>query len=414
MNVNMEAKFIQVQISVDFFEPMTYIFDKKNLLSDVIDRVMKLPQLYYRINDNVRFNYIINGKRFYDDDLHLTLEELQDEFQSPLKINFSRVYRHGGCCTENLSSYIGDAETDIKILSAPLRDGPLRPRYVRSTNVTGVYKQKTGNCFVYAAVEAYLNTAIRIYGHRKLPSFSECYKIADYNHGKSGQPDHAIHLLEEHFHLGILCKKTMKRPTIREILTLSIIISFTTSKQGYRAIANGSLTEFPGGPTDGWHATLLEGYDLDQDLCICKNSWGKFDEAHQNGAHERFDLDIGALHDFEIVKVYWTLNSIQGKTIQPYKENMEKFKGELKGKTIDCAWMDEVTACYNTDYVAEFHPGPEEMGPLNYLGYDIDQWISITLNRTEMTKEKIRRETAKEEEKQKRYEQSNESICLLL
>ncbi|KAK8840489.1 hypothetical protein M9Y10_030695 [Tritrichomonas musculus] len=56
---------------------------------------------------------------------------------------------------------------------------------------------------------------------------------------------------------------------------------------------------------------------------------------------------------------------------------MNKFVGELDKKQIDCAWMDEKTAIYSSDYVCELHD--EKKGQYNYLGYNIKKWISIKL-----------------------------------
>ena len=111
---------------------------------------------------------------------------------------------NGGCCTESPSSYVGYAEGDFNRLHGPLQDGPLRSRYIRSTNATGVYLQIKGSCYAHAATSAYLNTAIRIYGHKPLPSFAECYRVAAYHGGEGGEPDVCIRLLEKEFHLGVL------------------------------------------------------------------------------------------------------------------------------------------------------------------------------------------------------------------
>ena len=70
---------------------------------------------------------------------------------------------------------------------------------------------------------------MRIFGHKILPSFSECYQIADYNHGEGGNPAHAVELLEDHFNLGILCEVTINPPKIRDAMMISLILSFTTT-----------------------------------------------------------------------------------------------------------------------------------------------------------------------------------------
>ena len=140
-----------------------------------------------------------------------------------------------------------------------------------------------------------------------------------------------MHLLEKKFQLGVLYERTQTIPSIRDIITISCILSFSTSKKGWREIAKGSLTERPDGESDGRHAALIEGYDFDKGLYICKNSWGI------STAVDGFDVDLKALHNFHFIKVYWTLNSIKGKTIKQFHSNMEKFIGILNGEIIDCA-----------------------------------------------------------------------------
>lgn len=56
---------------------------------------------------------------------------------------------------------------------------------------------------------------------------------------------------------------------------------------------------------------------------------------------------------------------------------MKKFIGQMNRIPINCAWMDEDTAIYSSDYVCE--PIDEKVGPYNYIGYKIEEWISIKL-----------------------------------
>jgi hypothetical protein len=90
-----------------------------------------------------------------------------------------------------------------------------------------------------------------------------------------------------------------------------VIASFTTSKAGWDAIAEGSLLEYPAGESKGWHATLVEGYDFEKDCAICKNSWG------DRTATPRFDLLFSALHAFYCTKVFFTEESIRDAESEP-------------------------------------------------------------------------------------------------
>jgi hypothetical protein len=54
---------------------------------------------------------------------------------------------------------------------------------------------------------------------------------------------------------------------------------------------------------------------------------------------------------------------------------MEKFTGELDGKPVNCVWLDEEAATYSPFHICErvsWRPGP-----LNYIGYDVHEWIAI-------------------------------------
>lgn len=104
---------------------------------------------------------------------------------------------------------------------------------------------------------------MRILGQRYPPSFAECYQIAAYNGEKGDIPSKSIQLLEKHFHYGTW-----------EAITLSTIISFSTSKRGWIDISRGKLLKRSQGPEDGWHTSIIEGYDFDQKSLICKNSLG--------------------------------------------------------------------------------------------------------------------------------------------
>lgn len=278
----------------------------------------------------------------------------------------------GGCPADQLSECVGFLENDTEEISGPLGCGKLRKRYIRNTNSSKAYEQRHLSCYAYSACSAYINTVMRINDAKKAPTFAECFEIADYNKGNCGDPLVSLQLLEKKFNFGILADK-VSSVSIKEILTISVIVSFTTSRSGWINVANGELLWFPGGGSAGWHATLVEGYDLDKDCMVCKNSWG------DKRAHARFDLTESAMHDYYFVRVYFTTESIRGKTTKDFPLRIVKFKGNLDGKEIDCASMDETNAIYTSSYVCEKVDDKKE--PMNYIGYDTEQWIKINLNR---------------------------------
>ena len=153
---------------------------------------------------------------------------------------------------------------------------------------------------------------MRIYGSKEAPSFKECFPIACYNGNDGGSPAISIQKLEEHFHYGICCKKT-KKATILDAIKISVIVSFSTSKKGWTQVAKGELFEKPEGEADGSHATVVEGYDFDRKCLICKNSWGS------RTAEPRFDLKPSATHKHYYTLIYFTLDSIKGKTLKKFE-----------------------------------------------------------------------------------------------
>jgi hypothetical protein len=250
-------------------------------------------------------------------------------------------------------------------------------RLIRSSNISPPYftSQKGGSCYAHAATSAYINTCARIYGLiPPIPSYDECIAIADYSHGNGGRPEESIRLLEERFQCGICSEVCTGKPSIRDLITLSIIADFTTSPAGWKNIGQGHLMDRAPGVAKGWHAVLAEAYELIEDYGEGKNSWG-----HANGTKERFKFRWEAFHDYKYIKVFWTLNSIRGKTQGIYQPRLERFIGELDGRPIDCAYMDEQASEFEQNFVCRLDP--TRSPPLNFFGYDLDQYIQIKLNR---------------------------------
>ena len=80
----------------------------------------------------------------------------------------------------------------------------------RNTNSTECFVQQgNDNSFAFAATSAYINTCNRIFGSQ-IPTFDECFPIADYNRGRPGEITTALNLLENRFKIGVRYEQTPK------------------------------------------------------------------------------------------------------------------------------------------------------------------------------------------------------------
>ena len=322
-----------------------------------------------KINKNINVDdlFLIHGNDIFNDSSALKSYSIQKNSL----ITVCQKLKGGivGCLKP--SGIAGDVHNKCELYLLPI--GKLEKRFIRNTNSTNVYCQRLSDCYAYAAVSAYINTAMRISGVKidKNFNFEKCYEIARYSED-GGDEMKSIELLENKYQLGILCEKR-KEVTIQEALTLSVIVGFSTSSQGWINVSKGELLTFPFGESDSAHAAFIDGYDLHLDCFICKNSWGGF------SAEPRFNFTPSAAHYCDFTIVYFTEQSIAGKTKHNYTQRLEKFIGKSENQDIQCAWMDEKTAIYDMNYFCEYHQ--EHEGELKYLGYECEKWIEINLNR---------------------------------
>lgn len=285
------------------------------------------------------------------------------------------------------STYLSFQSTNSSFVEKPLFAANPELVFNRNTNSTECFVQQGNeNSFAFAVTSAYLNTCNRIFGS-PIPTFEECFQIADYNRGCPGEISTALNLLENRFKIGVRYEQTPKYqiPNIDAITRYSLILSFTTSREGWERIANGELLTRPEGPSNGvWHTVLLEAYDFKEDHVICKNSWGP-------PAKGRFGLRFSALHDFNVVEVYYTLESIppaiKNELVANTSNVSEAYKGYLDGKEILFYEMDERTAVYDPFRIAERKEQIQgfvgNFHHFNYtwVGFKMKDWIMIKLNR---------------------------------
>lgn len=282
----------------------------------------------------------------------------------------------GGFNALNESPVIGKLSNDHNDSLKPIFPGELNDElYIRNTNATGVYQQEGKTCYAFAATSAYINTILRIKGATP-PSFQECFQKAHYNKEKPGSCLTALEKLEKHFKYGIKFKETTKI-SIREIITQSVVVSFTTTKEGWEMVMNGSFLRKPSDDTKRVdpklrHSCLAEGYSFSSKSILVKNSWCDF-------AQNRFFFNPSFAHDVKYIVVYFTKKSIQGRFSSDYKPDIRPCVGQWHGKAINCAWMNEEAALYEDDYVCIKRSG----GPpnLDYFGYNVDEWINLALEK---------------------------------
>lgn len=270
----------------------------------------------------------------------------------------------GGIINANTpSEALGPVENDHSTTTTPLAEGNLTQRFIRNTHGAGVYEVENGTSYADPASSAYINAILQKRETRPPPSYRECYSIACYNGTKGGDVSKSIQHLENHFKYGIHCepKKTVD---ISEILTQNVVLAFTTSHEGWKKVIKGDLTEFPGSDKTYYHAVLVDGYDFEHDCMICKNSFKAVKAA------PRFNFKPSAAHDC----YYYVVSSDEKGEV---KEDVVTFEGQLFDTNITCAFLDHDDAMYCNNYVCELQP--EKEGNLKYIGYDINQWISLNL-----------------------------------
>lgn len=174
--------------------------------------------------------------------------------------------------SNNIGSF--DESNNPDKIVKPIKIGTLTKSYHKNINSTDIYKQYGNSSYAYAACVAYINSIIRFNITRPPPTFKECYDIACYNRKNTGNPVESLRRLENYFKFGISYQIIKSENlSIKDVLNTSSIVCFTTSQEGWKAVADGELLECPPGKSEGWHSCVVEGYDFDKDCLICKNSW---------------------------------------------------------------------------------------------------------------------------------------------
>lgn len=253
-------------------------------------------------------------------------------------------------------------------------------RFIRNTNWVPAHSQIVGNCYAYAACSAYINTANRIYGldKKKIPTFNECYKIVNKNPKEDptiregGSISDSIEKLENKFQLGIQCdKETRSEISIKEVMTISVVLCFSTSSEGYENVGNGELLYYKGQyEEEDWHATLVEGYSFEKDCYICKNSWFN--------RQPYFYFTESAAHDYYFIRVYFTIESIRDKNYLIFEPKIKSKLFIYNKEMINCVLMDDVTSNYSTEYVCI----SKYNDPIyNNVGVTVEQYIKLMYDR---------------------------------
>lgn len=295
-----------------------------------------------------------------------------------------------GCAPGKLSRAVNDNSDNLAPELNPITPSinPKSPEgSVKNTNSSLVHLQSGKICYSHAATSAYINTCMRIYSC-KPPTFNDALQIAKYSEN-GGQPYHSLELLEKHYKNGICFQKT-KCCQIRDILVTSVIMSFSTSKEGWKMISAGSILTKPSGKPEGRHAALLEGYNLQDDHIWAKNSWGAGGINHTG----RFAVNWFMLEDVEFVQVYFTIESIQ-KTlkfepllVRQSREYSVPPAGVSFNQTnepipqLKCVFLDEQTSIYCSEWwCLKVNDSPHKEEGLDFIGFLVNDWINYYLRR---------------------------------
>jgi len=203
----------------------------------------------------------------------------------------------------------------------------------RNTNVSKLTDQMSDPiCYAHAAAAAYVNTCSRIAGCEAI-NLDEALQVANITGSKCGAPvSSALAALENHYRKGV-CWKESDSITVKDIMALSVCITFYTSTEGWANLAKGLLITKPNGEAEkvpntdkiARHACLIESYDLENDWSRVKNSWG------ENANNGRCSMRFSALHGGSFTTVYFTAASIQAK--QPmlrYEPKLLSYSAVLK------------------------------------------------------------------------------------
>jgi hypothetical protein len=150
----------------------------------------------------------------------------------------------------------------------------------------------------------------------------------------------------------------------------SLILSFTTSKQGWAAVQRGSLVEKPAGDVDGWHDVVIEGYDFADHTVVCLNLWS----SDSKKSTQTFKVKYSALHKFRTTIVSFDSHSIKGKTTREFIPTFQSSSGTLNGLPVQVCWVDEETAMCHPRFICE--PELSRTDRLYFRGYNVDEYIA--------------------------------------
>jgi hypothetical protein len=224
--------------------------------------------------------------------------------------------------------------------------------------------------------------------------------LKDHFAGTSPAISEAITCLEDHYHCGVCWGDATEVPELAEFWRMSTIVSFATSDPaGWAAFGGGDLRERPPGEVSpGRHVFLVARFDFSRGCHVANNSWGR-----QFGQCGEVLFQFEALHEFVITKVFFTTDSIQGKTHAGYEEVINRFPGTLYGMPIDCAHVNLMAAMYNSDWICDSQSSASESFQVllsgdsrgfasvpmeslhdltpSYIAYDLKEYIQVTLRK---------------------------------
>lgn len=235
------------------------------------------------------------------------------------------------------------------------------------------------NLYILTAYYGYVKAISQIYGLNQVPTIQEC--VNDFDEAQFDDLNDIcdiIKLFEEKLHYGILIQESNDL-MICDALKSTVIVEFSTSEEGLQNIyKRGELLEKPDDASRWSVLASIDDYDFNGNYLECTIQY------YDNPTTLHLKKDATHRCDFYIL--YYTFPSIKHLNLPHLTKKVKKFIGKFEDHDIDCALMDSKTAAYSSNYIFKLieksdNLSYEDYNEYTYIGYEINQWIYIHLNK---------------------------------